>query len=133
MRTSMGPDRPLTGASLRGQASPEWMDRDVELLILARLFMSAGRGLAGVMVPIYLAKIGFDGSTLGILFAVTAIVSALLTSAVAFLSDRLGRKLFIIGVPLLAAAAALVFAITKNDAIVFVFAALGSFGRGAGA
>ena len=133
MRTSMGPDRPLTGASLRGQASPEWMDRDVELLILARLFMSAGRGLAGVMVPIYLAKIGFDGSTLGILFAVTAIVSALLTSAVAFLSDRLGRKLFIIGVPLLAAAAALVFALTKNDAIVFVFAALGSFGRGAGA
>lgn len=123
----------MTAAQVRGQLSPDWMTRDVQLLIVARMFMSAGRGLAGVMVPIYLAKIGFDGSTLGILFAVTAIVSALLTSAVAFLSDRLGRKLFIIGVPLLAASAAVAFVVTKNDAIVFVFAALGSFGRGAGA
>ncbi|MGH2633486.1 MAG: MFS transporter [Tepidiformaceae bacterium] len=133
MRTSTGPDQTMTAAQVRGQVSPDWMTRDVQLLIVARMFMSAGRGLAGVMVPIYLAKIGFDGSTLGILFAVTAIVSALLTSAVAFLSDRLGRKLFIIGVPLLAAGAAVAFAVTKNDAIVFVFAALGSFGRGAGA
>lgn len=116
-----------------GHISPDWMSRDVELLILARAFMSSGRGLAGVLIPIYLAKVGFDGSTLGILFAVTAVVSALLTSAVAFLSDRIGRKAFIIGVPLLAALAAIVFAVTRNETLVFVFAAAGSFGRGAGA
>ncbi|HKS91881.1 MAG TPA: MFS transporter [Tepidiformaceae bacterium] len=119
--------------ALRGHLAPEWMTRDMQLLIVARAFMSSGRALAGVVAPIYLAKIGFDGSELGILFAVTAIVSALLTGAVAFLSDRLGRKAFIIGVPLLAAAAGVVFALTQNAAIIFVAAAAGSFGRGAGA
>jgi len=109
------------------------MTRDMQLLIVARAFMSSGRALAGVVAPIYLAKIGFDGSELGILFAVTAIISAVLTGAVAFLSDRLGRKAFIIGVPLLAAAAGVVFAVTQNPAIVFIAAAAGSFGRGAGA
>jgi MFS family permease len=123
----------MSRATVRGHVSPEWMNRDVELLILARAFMSSGRALAGVLVPIYLAKIGFDGSTLGILFAVTAVVSALLTSCVAFLSDRFGRKFFIIGVPLLAAAAAIIFTVTQNEALVFIFAAVGSFGRGAGA
>jgi MFS family permease len=117
----------------REQVSPEWMTRDMQLLVIARIFMSAVRGLAGVVAPIYLAKIGFDGSDLGVLFAVTAIVSAALTGAVAFLSDRFGRKTFIIGVPLLTAVAGLAFAITQNPAVIFVAAAAGSFGRGAGA
>ena len=115
------------------QFAPEWMTRDMQLLILARAFMSSGRALAGVVAPIYLAKLGFDGSELGILFAVTAVISAILTGAVAFLSDRLGRKAFIIGVPLLAAFAGAVFALTQNPAVIFVAAAAGSFGRGAGA
>jgi MFS family permease len=115
------------------QFTPEWMTRDMQLLILARAFMSSGRALAGVVAPIYLAKPGCDGSELGILFAVTAVISAILTGAVAFLSDRLGRKAFIIGVPLLAAFAGAVFALTQNPAVIFVAAAAGSFGRGAGA
>ena len=119
--------------SVGGHLRPEWMTRDLQLLILARSFMSATRALAGVVVPIYLAKLGFSATTLGILFAVTAIVSAILTGLIGFLSDRVGRKVFIIGVPLLAACAGLVFALTQNEAVVFFFAAIGSFGRGAGA
>ena len=123
----------MTRAGLREQISPYWMNRDVELLIAARICMSSGRALAGVVVPIYLAKIGFSGGMLGVLFAVTGIVSALLTGAVAFLSDRFGRKSFIITLPLVAAGSALVFAVTRNTVLVFAFAAAGSFGRSGGA
>jgi MFS family permease len=123
----------MTRPDWRGQVSPHWMNRDVELLIAARVCMSSGRALAGVLVPIYLAKIGFSGGMLGVLFAVTGVVSALLTGAVAFLSDRFGRKTFIIALPLVAAGSAVVFALTRNTALVFAFAAAGSFGRSGGA
>lgn len=103
------------------------------LLLLARVFMSVSRALAGVVVPIYLAVIGFNGFTLGILFGVVAVTSALLSSSVGLLSDRIGRKPFLIFLPLLTALAALAFIFTRNTVLLFVFASLGSFGRGAGA
>jgi MFS family permease len=112
---------------------PEWMTRDMTLLLLARGFMSAARAFAGVLTPIYLALIGFNGLTLGLLFTVVAITSAVLTSAIGLLSDRLGRKFFIVVLPWFAAVAALVFAVSHVVALLFIFAALGSFGRGAGA
>ncbi len=112
---------------------PEWIDRNMGLLITARVFMSAARALAGIMVPIYLALIGFNGLELGLLFVITALVSALLSSAVGVFSDRIGRKIFIIILPLFAAISALVFAFTHVTGLLFFFAALGSFGRGSGA
>ncbi len=112
---------------------PAWVDRNMGLLIAARVFMSAARALAGIIVPIYLAIIGFNGLELGLLFVITALASALLSSAVGVFSDRLGRKIFIIILPFFAAMAALVFAFSHVVGLLFFFAALGSFGRGAGA
>ncbi len=120
-------------ASVRGHIRPGWMTRDIALLLSARALMSAARALAAIVVPIYLAKAGFSASRLGILFAATAIVSAVITSLVAALSDHIGRKPFIIGVPLLASISGLAFASTDIAAVLFVSAALGSFGRGSGA
>jgi len=95
--------------------------------------MSATRALAGIVVPIYLAVLGFGGLTLGVLFTATALVSALLTSSIGLLSDRVGRKPFLVITPMLAGVAGLVFAFSHTAGVLFVFAALGSFGRGAGA
>ena len=103
------------------------------LLLVARACMSTTRALAGIVVPIYLAVLGFGGLTLGILFTVTALVSALLTSLIGLLSDRVGRKPFLVITPWLAAIAGLVFAFSHTAGVLFVFATLGSFGRGAGA
>jgi MFS family permease len=118
---------------LRAALLPAWMTRDVRLLIAARVSMSAGRALAGVTVPIYLARIGFSALQLGSLFVVVALTTALLTAIIGVLSDRVGRKLFLIAVPMLAAVSGLVFAGTRAVVPIFIFAALGSFGRGAGA
>lgn len=118
---------------IRTRLSPDWVTRDMRLLLAARAFMSAGRALAGIIVPIYLALIGYSALTLGTLFVVVAITSAVLSGITGLLSDRFGRKPFIVILPWFAALAAFVFAFSHVEAILFVFAALGSFGRGAGA
>ncbi len=115
------------------QVRPDWMPRDVALLVSARVMMSSTRALAGVIVPIYLVQIGFGAFRLGVLFAVVGIASALMSASVGLLSDQLGRKVFLVVVPLLTAAAAVVFAYSHATAVIFVAASIGSFGRGAGA
>jgi MFS family permease len=118
---------------LRAAVWPEWITRDMGLLLGARTCMSAARAFAGIVVPIYLALIGYSGFALGVLFTVVALTSALLGSCIGLLSDRFGRKVFIVIIPWFAAAAAVVFAFSRAAALIFIFAALGSFGRGAGA
>ena len=120
-------------AGLRQQMSPEWMSSDVSLLMWARASMSVGRSLAGVIVPIYLAKNGFSSLELGALFAVVGIASAIMSASTGLLAERFGRKPFIVAVPLLAAVAAIAYTMTTDVVLLFAFAALGSFGRGAGA
>jgi MFS family permease len=109
------------------------MSRDVGLLVIARVTMSSARSLAAVITPIYLVAIGFSATMLGALFAASAIGSALLTASVGLLSDRIGRKWFVVVLPLLVAVAGVVFAFSHSTALIFVFAAAGSFGRGSGA
>ncbi|MHB8600382.1 MAG: MFS transporter [Ktedonobacteraceae bacterium] len=118
---------------IRKRFSPDWVSRDMRLLLAARASMSAGRALAGIIVPIYLALIGYSALTLGELFVAVAITSAVLSGITGLLSDRFGRKPFIVVLPWFAALAAFVFAFSHIEAILFVFAAPGSFGRGAGA
>lgn len=117
----------------RRVALPSWITRDMNLLLLARVCMSSTRALAGIVVPIYLATIGFQGVLLGLLFTATALVSAFLSTGIGLLADRVGRKPFLVIVPGLTALASVVFAFSHTTAILFICATLGSFGRGAGA
>jgi MFS family permease len=112
---------------------PEWFTRDIDLVIAARIFMSVGRALAGVVTPIYLALEGFGSVELSIYIMVVAAGSAFLSTAIGTLSDRIGRRVFLVVVPLLTAAAGGIFAVTSSHAALFLAGALGSFGRGAGA
>jgi MFS family permease len=105
----------------------------MRLVLVARASMSAARALAGVLTPIYLAVIGFTAVQLGALFTLVALVSAGLSALVGLLADRLGRKPFLIALPVLTAAAGVAFALTRSPAVIIVAAAAGSFGRGAGA
>lgn len=108
-------------------------DRDLGIVIVARALMSASRALAGVITPVYLALIGFSALELGALALVVGVATAVLTTVIGLMSDRVGRKPFLIAVPLMAAAAAVVFTLTRSTPVLFVAAAAGSFGRGAGA
>lgn len=123
----------LTREKLRSQLNPAWMIRDIRLLLLARVAMSSVRSLTSVIVPIYLTLLGFSAVRLGLLFALAGITSAALTASIGILSDRIGRKAFLVGMPLLTGLAGIAFIFSRSEALIFAFAALGSFGRGGGA
>jgi MFS family permease len=121
------------GSALRRWLVPAWGGRNFPVLFVARIAMSAARALAGVVVPVYLALQGFTGFALGVLFFGVALFSAVLSSSVGLTSDRIGRKVFLVVVPLLAAVAAAVYAVTTWSPALVAMAIAGSFGRGAGA
>ncbi|HET9075314.1 MAG TPA: MFS transporter [Acidimicrobiales bacterium] len=118
---------------LLSAAVPPWMDRNLRLILATRMAMSVGRAILSIVTALYLAALGFSGLEIGALFVGVTFASALMASAVGFLSDRVGRKPFLVAVPLVAAVAAASYAATRATAVLFVAAALGSFGRGAGA
>ncbi len=112
---------------------PAWMGREISIIWWARVAMSASRALAGVITPLYLAAIGFDALRLGVLMVAVAATSAVLSAVIGLASDRLGRKPFLVLLPLASALAGVAFAFSSSVGILFVAAAIGSFGRGAGA
>jgi len=112
---------------------PGPVGRNVAVATVARGFMSAGRALAGVTIPVYLAIEGYSATRLGVLFAVVAVTAMAISVSVGVLSDRLGWRFFLVVVPLCAAGAAVAYATSVSPLVVFVGAALGSFGRGGGA
>jgi MFS family permease len=108
-------------------------NRNLTVIVLARLCMSTSRALAGVLMPVYLALIGFSAFGLGELALAVGLATAVLSTAIGLTSDRTGRKPFLIVVPLLAALAGVVFAFSRDPVVLVVAASIGSFGRGAGA
>ncbi|MHB1986948.1 MAG: MFS transporter [Acidimicrobiales bacterium] len=118
---------------LRSVARPGWSSRNFDLLFAARVMMSASRALAGVVTPIYLALQGYSAFELAEYIMVVALASAVLSAGIGLASDEIGRRPFLVVVPLFAAGAGLVFAFSDWTPLLFVFGALGSFGRGAGA
>lgn len=121
------------GRSAWGRVWPSWVDRNFAIILGARMTMSGAQALAGIVTALYLAAIGFSGLLIGILLFCVALSSAVMSTSIGLVSDRVGRKPFLIAIPLVAAIAAIVFAFDRTPALLFIFAALGSFGRGSGA
>ena len=109
------------------------MSRDVALLLTARVTMSTGRALAGVTLPVYLATLGYSGARLGLLFALTSIFSGGVAVLVGLLSDRFGRKLFVILIPAVTALCAIIVGFTNVTVLLFAGAVVGTIGQGSGA
>ena len=116
-----------------GQLWPSWVDHNMRIVLIGRTAMSVARAVAGVVTALYLAAEGFSALEIGVLFLVVTVMSAVISTAVGMTSDRVGRKPYLVAVPLLAAVSAGVFAWSADPVLLFVFAALGSFGRGQGA
>lgn len=119
--------------SVAGRVRPGWHDHNFTLLLWARVAMSAGRSLAGVLVPIYLALEGFTSVDLAVYVLLVAAVSAVASMLIGSVSDQVGRKLFLIILPFVTALAGAAFAVSRSVPILFVLGALGSMGRGSGA
>jgi len=106
---------------------------NLSLIFSARIAMSVSRAIAGIAVPLYLASLGFSAFELGILYMVVAFTSAIMSSFIGFTTNRYGAKLYMVIVPAMVAVAGVIYAFSHETAPLFIFAALGTFGRGAGA
>ena len=109
------------------------MSRDLNLLFAQRALRSLTQAYLIVIIPIYLARLGFNAVQIGLLFAASSLWSAVLTAAVGLLADRYGRKQLLVAMALLTAAGALVFAIATSFVVLLVAGALSTLGRGGGA
>jgi MFS family permease len=66
--------------------------RDLVLINAAGFLRSVGVGLMGVVLGIYLFRVGLSSFTIGLVIAVGLTGSALATIIVSFAADRLGRR-----------------------------------------
>ncbi|HZO83436.1 MAG TPA: MFS transporter [Candidatus Binataceae bacterium] len=116
---------------------PAWLNRDLALLFVGRALRSLTQSCLTIVVPIYVAFLGFGALDLGYLFTAAALASAALAAAVGFLSDRFGRRNLLIAMSLLTTAAGVAFALAHSFALLMLAAAMGTVGRtgpaGAGA
>ncbi|MCL5264034.1 MAG: MFS transporter [Chloroflexi bacterium] len=112
---------------------PVWLGRNLTLLFAQRGLRSLTQAYLIIIVPIYLARLEFGAIEIGFLFTASAVSSALLTAAVGLLSDRYGRKLFLILFAMLTSIGALIFALSTDFLVLAVAAAASTLGRGGGA
>jgi MFS family permease len=112
---------------------PSWLARDVVCLFAARALRSIAQGYLAIILPIYLADLGYRETAMGLLFAIAALTSAVMAALTGILADRWGPKPFLIGIALLMAAGSLVLAMTRNFAVMVTAASLGTIGFSGGA
>ncbi|KLU58774.1 major facilitator superfamily protein [Peptococcaceae bacterium CEB3] len=110
-----------------------WLNKNLALLFVARVIRSITQAFLVIVVPIYLARLGFSAVQIGTLFMGTTIGGALLILAVGIGADRWGRKRAMIVLAALQALGAAGFVLSANLAVLTLSSAAGTIGRGGGA
>ena len=72
------------------------VQRDRFIINTAAFVRSLGVGLMGVVLGIYLSRIGFSAFRIGAVLAIGLAGSAVATTVAGFVADRVGRKLFLV-------------------------------------
>jgi MFS family permease len=83
---------------------------DRHLIYSAAFLRAVATGMIGVLLGLYLARLGFDPSAIGLVIGAGLAGATLGVAAVTFLGDRLGRRRSLVGLALLGAAGGLVVA-----------------------
>ncbi len=104
------------------------LERDAKLLISARALRSFIGGLISVIFTIYLSKLGVQPLTMGLLFTVTTSIAAARSLVEGVLADRFGRKPFLFLLNGIIAVSGVIYASTRNLAVLLPTSALGGLG-----
>ncbi len=70
--------------------------REVLLLVAAGFLAGLPYGFSGLVLPIYLSRLGIDTGTIGLLFTLSSLVYTALLIPSGLLSDRHGRRRFVL-------------------------------------
>ena len=90
---------------------PRWLNRNLIYLFAGRGLRSASQAYLVIVVPLYLAALGFDAMHIGVMFAIVAVASAAMAALTGIMSDCFGRKMMLIVISLMTAAGGAVFAV----------------------
>ena len=107
------------------------MDTTVLRLMTARAARSLGQGALVAAFALYLHALDWSAPEIGATLSAALVVGAVLTMAVGPLSDRRGRRTFLLVYEALQAAAALLALVTAWPPALIGAAIVGGFGRGA--
>lgn len=123
----------LPGPESSTSWGPRWLNRNLVCLFAGRGLRSASQAYLVIVVPLYLAALGYDAMHIGVMFTIVAVASAVMAALTGIMSDRFGRKAMLIVISLMTAAGGAVFALSTSFVVLTVAAAIGTIGRGGGA
>jgi MFS family permease len=105
---------------------------DARLVFVAKTTRTFSYGALGVLVPVYLARLGFDARGLGLAVTLTLLSSAALTFAAQRPAQRWGPRAALLGLAALSVLAAALFLATRDPWLVVLAAMLGNLAVGTG-
>lgn len=112
------------------------LNRNLALIYGAAFLRALGVGMTGVILGIYLSRVGFSATLIGVVIASGLAGSALATLIVSFRADRLGRRRTLISLSLLMSLGGLALALTTAVPSILLLSFLGmlnGMGRDRGA
>ncbi len=104
----------------------------LRLLYTARSLRGFGDGFAIIILPAYLAAVGFDAAAIGLVAAAALLGTAVLTLVVGFLAPRHDLRNFLLGGAALMVATGLVFPSVESIGFIMAVAFLGSINPSTG-
>lgn len=90
------------------------------------------QGYLNIITPLYLLAHGVSATGLGAVFSASFVVGGLLTAPIGVLSDRIGRKPFLVAFTVLLGLWGLLYATSAAVPILLVVSAIAGIGRGGG-
>jgi MFS family permease len=112
---------------------PEIFDRDLKLLLYSMSSRRISMGSLQVLRAIYFAMLGFNPIEIGMLLSLATFVSAINQITFGILSDRFGRKPFLILGGIFATVRMVIFAVSSDFWMLALGQGVGAMGEGAGA
>jgi DHA1 family multidrug resistance protein-like MFS transporter len=112
---------------------PDAFDRDLRLLTYSMSIRRITMGFTMLIRSIYFALLGFSPVQIGLLLSLGTFVSALHHISFGVLSDRFGRKPFIVMGGVFSLLRLVIFAISRDFWMLALGQGLGAMGEGAGA
>ena len=99
--------------------------RDLPLIYAAAFLRSAGVGMMGVLLGVYLARAGLSPSSIGVVIAAGLIGTTAATALMSWQGDRLGRRRILAALAILTALGGMALALTTRTPILIPLTVLG--------
>lgn len=116
-----------------GLQLPDGFDRDLRVLMASMAFRRISMGFLMIVRAIYFYLLGFNEVEVGLLLAIATLVSAIHHLTFGMLSDRFGRKPFLVLGGIFATLRMVIFAMFTDFWMLALGQGIGAMGEGAGA